>query len=62
MAQYGEVVTVCIGKTLKAPLYGVTTLTREEVENLLDSGLSNRRLRRAAAKLNVNTKEVANAA
>jgi hypothetical protein len=55
-------VTVCIGKTFKAPLYGVTTLTREEVENLLDSGQSNRRLRRAAAKLNVNTKEVANAA
>jgi hypothetical protein len=62
MTTNGRLATFCIGKTLKVPLYGVTTLTREEVENLLDSGQSNRRLRRAAAKLNVNTKEVANAA
>jgi hypothetical protein len=64
MAHNGrKFVTVRIGKTLKAPLYGATTLTpEEEVGDLLVSGQPNRRLRRAAAKLNMNSKEMANAA
>ena len=62
MAQNGKLVTVHTGKKLKAPLYGETKLTWEEVEDLLGSGQLNRRLRRAAAKLNLDKKEVANAA
>jgi len=62
MAAKETLATLRIAKTHRLPVYGVTTLKPEEVENLLVSGQSNRRLRRAAAKLNVNTKEVASAA